>query len=118
MCDVKFEGKIWLIAKEKSIFHERREPMKRQLTMKLDKDYIRFTPDGKVAVVDAIKALSASDKPEFIWEFLKMECPEFNELYQDYDFHENKFEAVVDDKAWEKIETALLDYILDQNCSP
>jgi hypothetical protein len=86
--------------------------------MKLEKEHIRFTPDGKVAVVDAIRALSASDEPESVWESLKAECPEFNELYQDYDFHENNFEAVVDDKGWEKIETALLDYILDHNCLP
>ena len=91
--------------------------MKRQFTVKLDNDHIRFTPDGKVAVVDAIKALSASGEPESVWESLKAECPEINELYQDYDFHENKSEAVVDGKGWDKIEAMLLDYMLENDFS-
>lgn len=85
--------------------------MKHQFTIKLDNDHIRFTPDGKVAVVDAIKALSGSGEPESVWESLKAESPEINELYQDYDFYENKSEAVVDGTGWEKIEAALLDYM-------
>ena len=92
--------------------------MKRQFTITLDNDLIRFTPDGKVAVVDAIKALSALGKPESVWESLKTDRPEIEGLYQDYDFHENKAEAVVDAKGWDKIEAALLDYILDHDCSP
>ncbi|MEJ2168289.1 MAG: hypothetical protein P8X90_22445, partial [Desulfobacterales bacterium] len=61
--------------------------MNRQLTIKLADDHIRFTPDGKVAIIDAIKALSALGKPEFIWESLKTDYPEIKGLYQDYDFH-------------------------------
>jgi len=92
--------------------------MEHQFTLKLDNDPIRFTPDGKVAVVDAIKALSALDEPETVWESFRAECPEINGLYQDYDFHENKPEAVVDLNGWDKIETALLDYMLDHDYSP
>jgi hypothetical protein len=39
--------------------------------MKLDGDRVRFTPDGKVAVVDAIRALSAVERAERIWDSLK-----------------------------------------------
>jgi hypothetical protein len=91
--------------------------MTRQFTLELDNDQIRFTPDGKVAVVDAIKALSALGKPETVWESLKAKSPEINEVYQDYDFTESKSEAVVDGEGWEKIEAALLDYMLDHDCS-
>jgi hypothetical protein len=89
--------------------------MTRQFTLKLENDQIRFTPDGKVAVVDAIKALSDLGDPETVWELLKTESPEINEVYQDYDFAESKSEAVVDVEGWGKIETALLDYILDHD---
>ena len=83
----------------------------RHITMQLDGDRIRFTPDGKIAVVDAIKALSTEDGADRIWESLKKECPEFKNLCQSYYFQENKTDAVVDGQGWEKIEAALLDYI-------
>jgi len=92
--------------------------MEHQFTLKLDNDLIRFTPDGKVAVVDAIKALIALGEPESVWESLKAESPEINEVYQDYDFAESKSEAVVDGEGWEKIEVALMDYMLDHDYSP
>jgi hypothetical protein len=91
--------------------------MTRQFTLKLDNDQIRFTPDGKVAVVDAIKALSFLGDPETVWESVKAESPEINEVYQNYDFAESKSEAVVDGEGWEKIEAALLGYMLDHDCS-
>ena len=92
--------------------------MEHQFTLKLDNDPIRFTPDGKVAVVDAIKALSALGEPESVWESLKAERPEIKEVYQDYDFAESKSEAVVDGEGWEKIEVALMDYMLDHDPTP
>ncbi|MEJ2730576.1 MAG: hypothetical protein P8185_19100 [Deltaproteobacteria bacterium] len=82
-------------------------------SMKLDGDRVRFTPDGKIAVVDAIRALSASKGAERIWQSLKEERPEFRALCQHYNFKKDKTDSVVDGKGWEKIEDALLDYILD-----
>jgi hypothetical protein len=89
----------------------------KHFTMDLDGDRVRFTPDGKVAVVDAIKALSAREGAERIWETLKKERPEFKNLCQPYRFRENKMDSVVDGEAWEKIEDALLDYILNRRSS-
>ena len=85
--------------------------------MQLDGDRVRFTPDGKVAVIDAIKALSAREGAERIWESLKEERPEFKALCQSYHFQEDKIDSVVDGEGWEKIEDALLDYILDHSPS-
>ena len=84
----------------------------KHFTMQLDGDRVRFTPDGKIAVIDAIKALSTREGAECIWESLKEERPEFGRLCQSYSFQENKAESVVDGEAWEKIEDALLDYII------
>ena len=92
--------------------------MEHQFTLKLDNDPIRFTPDGKVAVVDVIKALIALGEPESVWESLKAESPEIKEIYQDYVFAESKSEAVVDGEGWEKIEVALMDYMLDHDPTP
>jgi hypothetical protein len=90
----------------------------RQFTVKFDNDHIRFTPDGKVAVVDAINALSDLGEPETVWESLKAESPEIDQVYQKYNFAESKSVAVVDGEEWEKIETALLDYMLDYDHTP
>jgi len=88
----------------------------RHVTMKLDHDWVRFTPDGKVAVVDAIRALIAEDDgADRIWESLKEKCPEFEHLCQSYNFQKKRMDSVVDGHGWEKIETALLDYIIDRN---
>jgi hypothetical protein len=87
----------------------------KHFTMKLDGDSVRFTPDGKIAVVDAIKALSDQDGAERIWESLKKERPEFKDLCQRYNFQEKKLDFVVDSEGWGKIEDALLDYILDHS---
>lgn len=89
----------------------------KHFTMKMDGDCVRFTPDGKVAVVDAIKALSARNGAEDIWESLKEERSEFKDLCQSYNFQEEKMDCVVDAEGWEKIEDALLDYILDDRSS-
>jgi hypothetical protein len=85
--------------------------------MQLDGDRVRFTPDGRIAVVDAIRALSALDEAERIWESLKEERPEFKELCQKYNFREDRIDCVVGSEGWEIIEGALLDYILDHSPS-
>ena len=89
----------------------------RHYSMKLDGDRVRFTPDGKIAVVDAIRALSAGKAAGRIWESLKSERPEFKDLCQGYNFREDQTVSVVDGKGWEKIEDALLDYIVDHHAS-
>ena len=85
--------------------------------MKLNGDRVRFTPDGKVAIVDAIKALIAVEGAERLWQSLKNERPEFKDLCERYNFQEDKIDSVVDGESWGKIEDALLDYIADHRFS-
>jgi hypothetical protein len=85
--------------------------------MKLDGDRVRFTPDGKIAVVDAFQALGARGEAERIWERLKEEHPDFNDFCQGYSFQEDKIDSVVDGEGWEEIEDAFLEYILDHSLS-
>ena len=86
-------------------------------TMQLDGDSVRFTPDGKIAVVDAIKALVAEDGAERIWTTLKKERPEFADICQIYNFQKDQIECVVDGEGWDIIEDALLDYVFDHAAS-
>lgn len=83
------------------------------VTLELDGDSIRFTPDGKVSVVDAIRALSAAEGAEKIWESLKKNNPEIADLCNDYVFKENERDCVVDHDAWELIANELLNYLID-----
>jgi hypothetical protein len=87
--------------------------MKRYYTIQLDGNSLRFTPDGKVAVLDAIQALSGSDRAQFIWKEIRTACPYIARRCHDYVFPENVLTEVVDNEGWEKIEDVLIDYLLD-----
>ena len=87
------------------------------ITLNIDGDRIRFTPDGKVSVVDAIRALSDAEGAEGIWESLKENRPEIADLCSDYAFKENESDCVVDHDAWELIENELLEYLVDTHVS-
>jgi hypothetical protein len=87
----------------------------KQFTMNIDGDHVRFTPDGKIAIVDAIRALSAREGAEHIWESLKKECPEFDDISEHYTFKDNKLSPVADGEGWAQIENALLEYMLDHS---
>ena len=85
--------------------------MDQALTITLDNDSVRFTPDGKVSVVDAIKMVTGSDNPWSIWENLKAE---HRDLLTDCEEHASQNEGavpVVGGEGWEKIWMMLLDYL-------
>ena len=82
-------------------------------TIQLDSNRVRFTPDGKIAVFDAIKALSGRQGAKRIWSQLKADHPEFNNIGERYKFQEGQMELVAGGESWKKIEAALTDFILD-----
>jgi hypothetical protein len=77
--------------------------MEDTLIVNLDDQPIRFTPDGKISIVDAIKALSKSDRPQSIWEDLKTEHPEILPHCEDYSFPKDGSTEVVDSEGWELV---------------
>lgn len=83
------------------------------VTLQLEEDAVRFTPDGRIAVVDAIGALSQSDCPKCLWENLKRHNPELHELYGHYSFPEEDEVAVADSQSWVIIQTRLLDHLIE-----
>lgn len=87
--------------------------MKNYYTIQLDGNAVRFTPDGEVAVIDAIQALSGSDRAGSIWQDIRKADPKLDLHCHDYPFRKNAFTEVVDNEGWEQIEEALINYIVD-----
>jgi len=87
--------------------------MPREFVLSMEENFIRFTPSGEIAVIDAIKALGESDAAEEIWKTLKDENPEILSHCRCFHFSKNKSAMVADGQGWEQIESLLFDYILD-----
>ena len=88
--------------------------MKRYYTIRMDGQAVRFTPEGEVAVVDAIQALNGSERAGFIWQDIRKSHPNLDRRCHDYTFRKNAAAEVVDNEGWEQIEEALIDYIIDK----
>jgi len=89
--------------------------MKPAMTLQLEEDTVRFTPDGRIAVVDAINALSESGSPESIWKSLRRDHPDIVNLCTDFNFSENQAASVADGEGWQIIQALLLDHLLDSD---
>jgi len=85
--------------------------MDQALTITLDNDSVRFTPDGKVSVVDAIKMVTGSDNPWSIWENLTAEHPDLLTHCKEHASQNEGVVPVLDSEGWEKIWMMLLDYL-------
>ena len=87
--------------------------MCRPVIMDMDDMSLRFTPDGKVCVLDAIRAVGDVNCPTSIWEDLKEAHPEILSHCEDYSFHGKDPVAVIDSKGWEKMWVLMPDYLAD-----
>ena len=82
------------------------------ITVILDQEKIKFTPDGKVAVLDAIASLCAGKDIHALWESLLFHHPELVDLCESYPFSHQRQTLVTDGYGWEKIQAALFDHLL------
>lgn len=89
--------------------------MEQPLILNLDSVPLRFTPDGKVSIVDAIRAVSNSRCPTSIWENLKAEYPDILKHCEDYSFQGGDPVSVIDRTGLEKVWMLLPDYLVDPN---
>jgi len=85
------------------------------VTLNLDNNPIRFTPDGKVSVIDAIQAVSNSNRARPIWESLKREHPDILLHCEDYSFQREAPTPVVTSDGWERVFILLPDYLLESH---
>ena len=82
------------------------------VNLTLDQDEIRFTPEGKIAVVDAIEALTGAHDGTSVWENMVDGHPELHAWYDTYHFPTSEATPVVGSQGWEKVEALLFDYIV------
>ncbi|MGD9212658.1 MAG: hypothetical protein PVI90_17880 [Desulfobacteraceae bacterium] len=83
------------------------------ITVILDQTQIKFTPDGKVAVLDAIASLCSDKDTHTLWEGLLTQHPELVELCENYPFSPKRQTLVTDGSGWERIQLALFDHLID-----
>jgi hypothetical protein len=82
------------------------------LHLMLDQDRIRFTPEGKMAVIDAIEALTGAEDGQKVWQNVIDENPEMISWCDTYRFPKNDATPVVGRKGWEKVELLVFEYMV------
>jgi len=87
------------------------------INLALDQHPIRFTPDGKVAVMDAIRALSDLTDSGRIWHSLSQTHPEIISLCDTYHFIHTEPTPVADSEVWDTIQGLLFDYLVAESLS-
>jgi hypothetical protein len=81
------------------------------LVVHFDGDPVRFTPDGKLSVLDAISALVDSECPAFLWDDVKKKHPEIMSYCGSYSFQKGQSLPVVDNEGWNRLSIVLMDYL-------
>ena len=88
--------------------------MHQSLKLFPDDEPIRFTPEGRLFILDAIAAVVQTDTPESLWRKIKTRKPEINQHYHISD-KDGDGEPVCDSHGWEAIQDMLFDYMIDEN---
>jgi hypothetical protein len=91
--------------------------VEQNLVVHFDGDPVRFTPDGKVSVLDAIGALIHSECPRNLWDDVKKKHPEIMDYCGSYSFRKGQSLPVVDTEGWDMLWTVLMDYLGDSDFS-
>lgn len=85
------------------------------INLSLDQHAIRFTPDGKIAVIDAITALSDSSNARHIWRDLSATHPEILAFCDSYNFRKSESTPVANGEGWEIIQSLLFEYLVEES---
>lgn len=87
--------------------------MERLVTVSLDEEDVRFTSDGRMSVLDAIRALTLSESPERIWKDLKDKHPKLLDHCEERKVLPEGLLTVVDGEGWDMMWTLLIAYIAE-----
>lgn len=79
---------------------------------------IRFTPEGRLFILDAIAAVVQTDAPELLWRDFKTRRPEIDRHYNYLSEGDNDKEPVCDSEGWGVIQEMLFDYMIDEELIP
>ena len=91
--------------------------MEQNFVVNFDGDPVRFTPDGKVSVLDAIGALTHCECPGSLWDDVKKKYPEIVSHCGSYSFQRGHSRPVVDSEGWNVLWTVLIDYLGESDFS-
>lgn len=86
--------------------------MTEQIVVAIDDKDIRFTQDGRVAVLDVISVLSEASSAERIWARLKRENPGIE--CTEYRFADGENLCVVDRETMEQVQDWLFGFVLER----
>jgi hypothetical protein len=89
--------------------------MEKTWVLKMDGDHVRFTPDGRVSILDAIGALMGPDQVDRVWERMKSDHPYILNHCRNHRFPGQSSTPVVDSSGWDKICGLLVDYWMSQS---
>jgi hypothetical protein len=92
--------------------------MGKDVIIDLDNVAVRFTSEGKISVIDAIRAVSSSKYPWTVWEGLKIKHPEILDHCEDYAFPTEDTVPVVDSEGLQMILMVLLEYLPEHILTP
>jgi hypothetical protein len=73
---------------------------------------VRFTPNGKIFILDAISAVVETNTAASIWEMLKTEKPEIHQYVENFGGAERSDAPTCDSKGWDIIREALFEYLV------
>lgn len=87
--------------------------MENDVIMDLDNAAVRFTSDGNISVIDAIKAVGGFKNAWAVWEKMKTEHPEVLEHCENHSFQMQGPVPVVNSEGWDTISSVLFGYLPD-----
>ena len=86
--------------------------MHQSLKLFPDDEPIRFTPEGRLFLLDAIAAVVQTDAPELLWQDFKTSKPEIQRYYKDINADGKGKQPVCDSAGWHAIQDLLFDYMI------
>ena len=86
--------------------------MNEAISIELDQDTVRFTPDGRLSIIDAIEAVCATDRGEEIWHSIRNDHPEILEHCREFPMPDETAIPVIDATGWDKMQFMLIDYLV------
>lgn len=87
--------------------------MENDVVIDLDTVAVWFTSEGKISVIDAIRAVSSSEHPWAVWERLKTEHPEILDHCEEYSFQMQDPVPIASSQGWDQICAVLPEYLPD-----
>ncbi len=81
--------------------------------LEMNDEMVRFTPDGRILVTDAIGLLGGFEDPETVWRAITTEHPEIMKQCEQRNLDGEEDLFVADTAVWDKILPLLAEHLLN-----